>query len=94
MGCDYYHIDESGMIMAHFSEDGNSDCLCTFPHNDQERMSPGRVRAMALLGAAVVLLKQGQLSPTEDGYVFLPDMLPDWVVDGINRLVPEDLEDG
>lgn len=69
----------------HFSENQEEwGCLCTFPHNDYERLNEGRVRDLALLGAAVVLIHEGRLNSD----VLLPRDIPDWIVKGIDRILP------
>lgn len=90
MGCDYYHIktfdpdDETSYI--HFSEmDDTVGCLCTFPHNDAGWLSVERLRSLAMLGAAVVMLQHGEIF----GPVFLPNGLG-WVKDEIFRLLPDE----
>ena len=81
MGCDKYYLDDKNMIA--FSEgDDELGCLCTFPHNDGGELSKERVRSLAYLGAAVVLLYRGEI---EHG--FLPSCLPDWVKQEIDRIV-------
>ena len=75
MGCDHY----VGGIM--FSEgDDEVGCLCTFPHNDGDRLDVERVRSLAYLGAAVVLQKRGDLE-----HPYLPGCLPAWIRDEIDR---------
>jgi hypothetical protein len=76
MGCESYDT-----TYLKFSEgDDDLGCLCTFPHNDGSSLSADRVRSLAYLGAAVVLLRRGKL---EHGY--LPNCLPDWVRSEIDR---------
>ena len=75
MGCDSY----AGGIM--FSEmDDEIGCLCTFPHNDGDTLDAGRVRALAYLGAAVVLQHRGDLE-----HPYLPSCLPEWMRQEIDR---------
>ena len=57
-------------------------CLCTFPFNDGEELDIERIKALALLGAATVLILSGDL----DGPVFIPDGLPAWIVDAVRRI--------
>lgn len=74
MGCEYYEIDN--MIIGFSENDGG--CLCTFPHNDNKYITIDRLASLALLGAAVVLAKRGELSI---GY--LPEGLPKWINNSI-----------
>jgi hypothetical protein len=57
-------------------------CLCTFPHNDGQTLDPERVRSLAYLGAAVVMVSREEL---EHG--FMPSCLPDWLKKEIDRIV-------
>jgi len=80
MGCDKYYLmnDESPVC---FSEgDDTIGCLCTFPHNDGNTLDAERVRSLAYLGAAIVLMQHEDL---EHGY--LPECLPQWIRDEIDR---------
>lgn len=64
-------------------------CLCTFDMNDRATgyvLTPHRVRALALLGAAVVLASDDEAC--EDN-MFLPYGIPEWIQDEIKRVVPE-----
>ena len=69
--------------MLLFSE-GTEDvgCLCTFPHNDGYELSPERVRSLAYLGAAFVLLSKEEID-----HGCIPSCLPDWVKTEIDRIV-------
>lgn len=80
MGCDTYECEGT---LIRFSEMDDGGCLCTFPHNDQGKLTQRRVRSLAMLGAAVVLLHHGEL----EGPVFLPYSLPQWLVGEIKRLL-------
>ena len=81
MGCDKYYMADDQMLL--FSE-GNDDvgCLCTFPHNDGNQLSPERVRSLAYLGATLVLLNKEEI---DNGYI--PSCLPDWIKQEIDRIV-------
>ncbi len=89
--CDCYPIAQ-GMCdveLISFSDmDDDWVCLCTFPHNDGERLTPERLRSLALLGAAVVLLYHREI----DGPVYLSSDIPNWIVEEIKRLVPDQSE--
>ena len=68
-----------------FSEiDDDTSCLCTFPHNNGEKLDKEDVRSLAMLGAAVVLAHRGEL---EDEYNFLPHCLPQWIRDELKRIL-------
>ena len=83
MGCDYY---DYGGCRIHFSEmDDNVGCLCTFPGNDMEELSIERLRSLAMLGAAIRLVHNCEL----EGLVILPHALPKWIIDGINKYLPD-----
>lgn len=72
-------------VEIQFSEmDDDTACLCTFPHNFNEKLDAEHVRSLAMLGAAVVLAHQGELKETVN---FLPHCLPQWIRDEIKRIV-------
>ena len=74
---------EVGHTYVRFSEmDEEFRCLCTFPFNDGEELDIERIKALALLGAATVLILSGEL----DGPVYIPDNLPRWIVDAVRRI--------
>ena len=82
MGCKSYYLSDLHETPIRFSEgDNDLGCLCTFPHNDMGQLSADRVRSLAYLGAAVVMLKRGDI---DDGY--LPGCLPEWIREEIDRL--------
>ena len=85
MGCDYYVLPDGAL--AHFSDnDDQFGCLCTFPFNDENdthELDVERVKSLALLGASVVLHRDGR---AEGEYVLLPGSIPAWMVDGIRRI--------
>lgn len=84
MGCRTYDVNDWSV---HFSEsDDDVGCLCTFPHNDGDRLSPERVRSLAMLGAVVVLAHQ---SEAVNGWLYVPGSLPNWMRREIERLIPE-----
>ena len=66
--------------------DDTFGCLCTFPHNYSMHLYPDTIQSLALLGAAIVLAKQGELE-WED-YTNIPNSIPSWIVDEIKRIVP------
>ena len=74
--------------------DDEFGCLYTFPHNDHKKLTPDRVRELALLGAAVVLASwnEEQIEYVwEIGYDYrltLPNGLPDWIAEEIKRILP------
>jgi len=70
-----------GKTSIQFSEtDETWRCLCTFPHNDGNRLDSTRVASLALLGAAVVLTNRGELL-----HGMLPDAVPVWIRQEIKR---------
>jgi hypothetical protein len=69
-----------------FSESDDSwGCLCTFPHNDDSVLTMNRLRSLALLGAAVILVRSDYFKKDKD--VYLPDDMPVWIVKGIDKLL-------
>ena len=86
MGCDSYCIGEGDSDFIKFDEmDDEFCCLCTFPHNDGEELTPERIRSLALLGAAVVLYHHNNLPAP----IFIPHSIPSWIIDGIMKYLPE-----
>ena len=83
MGCETYGVNWPTERGIKFSEvDDTVGCLCTFPHNDvDDHIDTDRVRSLALLGAAVVLHRRGL---TDGPVIYLPDMIPQWIRDGID----------
>ena len=71
-------------------------CLCTFPHNDAAAggLDRDRVRSLALFGAAVRLAWGGDIETDESEYVFLPDAVPMWIRDEIDRVLGVEEDDG
>ena len=84
MGCESYYVD-GDRDFVHFGESDDLGCLCTFPRNDDGRLNAERVRSLAYLGAAVVLIRRDG-----GGSTILPDDLPDWVRREIDRVVGSD----
>ena len=83
MGETVYQVGSGDSDFVTFSEmDEEFRCLCTFPFNDGEELDIERIKALALLGAATVLILSGEL----DGPVFIPDGLPRWIVDAVRRI--------
>lgn len=83
MGCENY----DGI---YFSDSGDICCLCTFPHNDEAdefKLDEYRVKALAYLGAAIVLKKRGLLVCYKNSVISIPDDLPKWIVSEIDRNV-------
>ena len=82
MGCDYYRYESE---LIRFSEmDDTVSCLCTFPHNDMEHLDLSRVRSLAMLGAAIVLIHHDEI----EGPVYLPNNLPKWIITELERILP------
>lgn len=62
-------------------------CMCDFPQADEETMTLQRIKASALLGAAVAMAKSGVF---EDEFVFIPRDMPAWIVDAVNKITLEE----
>lgn len=85
MGCRYFDLGNGKRF--HIPEhDDSVACLCTFPHNDGEKLDAGRVEALAILGAAVVLSQSGEWDDSPEEF-FCPENLPKWVRAEIVRVV-------
>jgi hypothetical protein len=84
MGCDQYAIE--GIVVQFSETDDNVGCLCTFPHNEGEVLTADRARSLAMLGAAVVAAH----SERSHGMMLLPHDLPEWIVKGLKRLLPDE----
>ena len=94
MGCDYYPLEIEKQYyddtFIRFSEmDDTFGCLCTFPWNNQENMDIDTLRSLALLGAGVVLAYHNEI----DTPVFLPYGIPDWIIKGIDKYLPEEKDE-
>lgn len=85
MGCDSYYLDGIDTPIKFSEMNDDVCCLCTFPHNDNRVISNDRMRSLALLGAAVVLLRNKEI---DNG--FLPNCLPKWIIDEIYTSLPID----
>jgi hypothetical protein len=86
MSCESYNIGNGNLLR--FSESADDiACLCTFPHNDGNELTPCRVRSLAYLGAMLMLSRRGTLGRGQ--YVYVPADLPKWMRDEIDRCVPD-----
>ncbi len=75
-------IYEIGNKSIKFSEiDEFSGCLCTFPHDDHEKLDIDRVVSLVLFGAAVRLIHAGEYAYQET--IVIPDDLPGWIIKGV-----------
>ena len=83
MGCDAYYLAGNGMPIMFGELDDSVGCLCTFPHHYNETLDADALRSLAMLGATVVLLRNGNI---DNGYI--PGCLPKWFMDELNRLLP------
>ena len=85
MGCDYYEFEKTSIHFSDLNEE--TSCLCTFPYNEEifKQLDPHIVRSLAMLGAAIVLVHQAEFN---DDYMFLPEQLPEWIVNEIKKYVP------
>lgn len=82
MGCNKYYLHGINYPIAFSEMNEDISCLCTFPYNDGGGLDPERVRALAYLGAAVVMVSREEL---DHGYI--PSCLPDWIKKDIDRIV-------
>lgn len=89
MGCESYEAEGATI---HFTEvDGGVGCLCTFPHNDGV-LYRSRLKSLALLGLAVVLLKRGAIKLSDEyldeslAWAYIPGSLPEYWVKKILAL--------
>ena len=80
MGCDKYWLLNDDSPVCFSEGDDSIGCLCTFPHNDGKTLDADRVRSLAYLGAAIVMMQHETI---EHGY--LPECLPQWIRDEIDR---------
>ena len=63
-------------------------CLCTFPWADRGvrgEISSERVRSLALLGAAVVLIHNGDI---QENNSYLPRCVPEYIREAIKKAIP------
>jgi len=88
MGCYTYTFQlrkgdgEWGECQVRFNEGSDIPCVCCFPCNNEvdEIIEGYDVLSLALLGACVAMALEGKL---EEDYNYIPDCLPDWMVQGI-----------
>lgn len=81
MGCDFYSAEN---YEIHFNESNDEfRCLCTFPFNDRDEIDYERIISLALLGASVVLLHQGDIRDN----ISVPNDLPKWIVKEISEKI-------
>ena len=83
MGCSVYEINDK---LFSFSDDERFACLCAFPRNNDYTLDDDDLRSLVLLGAAVALSRSGD---TASGFNWIPGDLPKWLVDEVNRLLPQ-----
>lgn len=95
MGCDIYTVeaqDGAGWTEVGITfNEGRDDigCLCTFASMQDYPFDAGGVRELALLGAAVALVHDGHFEKAVGkAYYVIPDDLPDWVIESVNRILP------
>jgi len=71
-----------------FSREGDDEfsCLCTFPHNDQERLEVDRLKSLAIFGAVVQLILKGYYEDHEGEYIFIPHDVPLYVLRDVRSL--------
>lgn len=60
-------------------------CLCTFPHNNNEKLYFEDIQSLAMFGAVVRLVLNGYYE-NYDGYIFIPGDVPQWIIDGIRNI--------
>jgi len=96
MGCKIYSY-RNKLIQIRESEGmvaGSEDpvCLCTFPHNWEagKRLSPDTVRSMAMLGAAVAMVRTNADAFKDKDFIILPDDLPEWILSEIRFNLPNE----
>lgn len=83
MGEKYYPVKNKYIVF-----DENNDefgCLCTFPHNYNEKLNLADLQTLAIFGAVVRLVLAGYYD-NHDEYVFIPNDVPQWIIDGIKNI--------
>jgi len=88
MGCKDYCYREKVIQFREGEMDGSGPvCLCTFPHNweagGNPHLSPATIQSMAMLGAAVAMMRTNADAFKGKDFILLPDALPEWIVKGI-----------
>lgn len=83
MGCKKFRYASEVIMIDGFDDDVS--CLCTFHGTYPYHIDPSTARSLAMLGAAVCLIRNGEMS---DGPFVLPQDLPDWIVEELDHLLP------
>jgi Zn ribbon nucleic-acid-binding protein len=65
--------------------DKDWECLCSFPPERSEDITSAKVRSLALLGAAVVLLHNGEIQSLP---CYLPRCVPKNIQEAIKKAIP------
>ena len=95
MGCKVYSYRNKMIQFREGEMDGSGPvCLCTFPHNwehaERPSLSPDTVRSMAMLGAAVAMVRTNADAFKGKDFVVLPDDLPEWIIKEIEFNLPNE----
>jgi len=90
MGCNTYRYNNIPITFEYAHDD--FPCLCTFPYNDRldGKLTPERVRSLALLGAVVAMIHNQDKGIHKKSWITIPDDLPDWITKEICRLIPNE----
>ena len=77
-------------IGHHYIQFSDSDdefgCLCIFPHEDDiEHLELDRLKSLALLGAVARLIFDGYYERHGE-FIYIPNDVPEWVLDGVRRM--------
>lgn len=81
-----YRVGKHSIIFSENDVDDYIICLCTFPHNNEEKLDVDYLRSLALFGAVVRLIFDGYYDGHDDDYIFIPADVPQWIRDEIERL--------
>lgn len=94
MGETRYKTNNGNQIQFEIDDETYCGCLCTFPHNNEvmgNKLSPGTVASLALLGAGIAIAANKPSSMIDcnsyDGQYYIPSSIPQWVRDEIDRIL-------
>ncbi len=82
-----YFSDHDELNIQFSESDDRFGCLCTFPGGyGDKQLDIETIKSLALLGA-VVAVARNSIAYGDKDFVAIPDCLPAWIVDAIDRVI-------
>lgn len=69
-------------------------CLCTFPHNNEEKLGVEDLQSLSIFGAVVQLVLKGYYDDHEGEYIFIPHDVPPYVLRDVRSLTKRAIDGG